>query len=506
MFSGISRRTIRNKYIKETLRIVHQAKIPKKLPKVVYVYTVHNDFMPARLLQNMKQTYKNFEVWISDGSDNTEIIREVNNFAQKHKIRLYRLGGKGSISKSDNLNHFLQYSGAHFDYLMIGDADEIFDKYFVECNIRFFYSDKFEKLAFVSPLNQCYKTQGLYTNIMRNIDNITMFNRDLIKSVQLRDYSNLYSASCLISSKFIQSMNGKFPDSVLEDYYSENIAVMNGWIGIVSGLTVCTQAYDVTIKAHYARVMRILDWIIKLRKHDPFKDYNEKYSRWFMRSFVLIILPLLLMIGFIALTVTIWLIVINWTILINDTFFICTICIGIGFIIISSLIANYDTSKIIKFSNGILLFIFTILYSLSFISYMCKHWILTICFNKYSNFLTGTQKRFLKNKLSSVFKKILPDILMLLLFGFFLFVFNWLFYEFLFPLTNLSLVFFILGNLILGIFTLSLFSTIVLYMFSLIKINRYDPNKPIYFKNNYVASTEIKDKFYSQHSDLKRIC
>jgi hypothetical protein len=138
------------------------------------------------------------------------------------------LGGKGSISKSDNLNHFLQYSGAHFDYLMIGDADEIFDKYFVECNIRFFYSDKFEKLAFVSPLNQCYKTQGLYTNIMRNIDNITMFNRDLIKSVQLRDYSNLYSASCLISSKFIQSMNGKFPDSVLEDYYSENIAVMNG--------------------------------------------------------------------------------------------------------------------------------------------------------------------------------------------------------------------------------------------------------------------------------------
>jgi hypothetical protein len=62
MFSGISRRTIRNKYIKETLRIVHQAKIPKKLPKVVYVYTVHNDFMPARLLQNMKQTYKNFEV------------------------------------------------------------------------------------------------------------------------------------------------------------------------------------------------------------------------------------------------------------------------------------------------------------------------------------------------------------------------------------------------------------------------------------------------------------
>jgi hypothetical protein len=36
---------------------------PKKNPpKVVYVYTTHNDFMPARLLQNMEQTYKNFEV------------------------------------------------------------------------------------------------------------------------------------------------------------------------------------------------------------------------------------------------------------------------------------------------------------------------------------------------------------------------------------------------------------------------------------------------------------
>jgi hypothetical protein len=135
---------------------------------------------------------------------------------------------RSSISKSDNLNHFLKYSNAKFDYLLIADADESFDINTVQCNIRFFYSNRFERLAFVTPMNQCYKTSNIYTNVCRCLDNNTMFLRDSMKSVLHKDYSNLYSASSLISGNFLKYIGNKFPDTVLEDYYTENTAALHG--------------------------------------------------------------------------------------------------------------------------------------------------------------------------------------------------------------------------------------------------------------------------------------
>jgi hypothetical protein len=62
LYTALTSNYLRNLYVKEMLTIVHTAKLPKKCPKVVYVYTTHNDFLPTRLLQNINQTYKNFEV------------------------------------------------------------------------------------------------------------------------------------------------------------------------------------------------------------------------------------------------------------------------------------------------------------------------------------------------------------------------------------------------------------------------------------------------------------
>ena len=42
--------------IYEFRNIIKNVKLPKKLPKVVYVYTTYNDFWKERLLQNMEQT------------------------------------------------------------------------------------------------------------------------------------------------------------------------------------------------------------------------------------------------------------------------------------------------------------------------------------------------------------------------------------------------------------------------------------------------------------------
>lgn len=60
----------------EFLEIVHKTKIPEKNNKVVFVYTTHDDFFESRFLQVTKQTYKNIEYWISDGSEKNTILKE----------------------------------------------------------------------------------------------------------------------------------------------------------------------------------------------------------------------------------------------------------------------------------------------------------------------------------------------------------------------------------------------------------------------------------------------
>jgi hypothetical protein len=62
IYESIVRSILYSCFVYETLYIINTAKLPDKLPKVVYVYTTHNDFLPGRVLQNAKQTYKNFEI------------------------------------------------------------------------------------------------------------------------------------------------------------------------------------------------------------------------------------------------------------------------------------------------------------------------------------------------------------------------------------------------------------------------------------------------------------
>jgi cellulose synthase/poly-beta-1,6-N-acetylglucosamine synthase-like glycosyltransferase len=136
--------------------------------------------------------------------------------------------GRGSKSKADNLNHFLQHSGAEFDYLFVADADEVFDIDTVKSNIPLFYSSQFEKLAYVTPMNQCYKTSNLYSNVGLRLDNNSLYISDPVKLFTHKNYPNLYGASSLISAKFIKSIGNKFPDVVGEDVYTENLSAING--------------------------------------------------------------------------------------------------------------------------------------------------------------------------------------------------------------------------------------------------------------------------------------
>ena len=130
---------VRKMYVYECISIIVNTKLPDKLPKVVYVYTTHDDFMPTRMLQNMQQTYTNIEYWISDGSELAGTKKTIDDFVKKHKnVHLYRMK-RPSKNKADNLNSFLANHKSNFDYLMISDADVAIQKDFVDKSLKFFY-------------------------------------------------------------------------------------------------------------------------------------------------------------------------------------------------------------------------------------------------------------------------------------------------------------------------------------------------------------------------------
>ncbi|WP_406602456.1 glycosyltransferase [Metamycoplasma sualvi] len=117
--------------MKEVNEIQTTTKLPSNLPKVVYVYTTHNDFWEEIMLHNMQQTYQNIEYWISDGSSDKEKIKEIKAFCKKYNVNYHSLK-RPSVNKADNLNHFLKYAKVNFDYLLIADFDVIIDKNFVK--------------------------------------------------------------------------------------------------------------------------------------------------------------------------------------------------------------------------------------------------------------------------------------------------------------------------------------------------------------------------------------
>ena len=125
----------------EFLDIVNNTKLPTKSPKVIYVYTTKNDFMPARLLQNMQQSYKNIEYWISVGGHDDKNIETIKKFAKENNVNLFIMD-RPSNNKADNLNSFLKHNKSKFDYLLIGDADVAIDKNFVETSLKLFYSNR----------------------------------------------------------------------------------------------------------------------------------------------------------------------------------------------------------------------------------------------------------------------------------------------------------------------------------------------------------------------------
>lgn len=397
-----------NVYVKECREIIDNTKLPDKLPKVLYIYTSHNDLIEARVLQNMQQTYKNFELWVSDGSDNLEWRHKIKEFCTKNKINLFQLGLEGSKNKADNINQFLKQYKKDYDYLLIGDADEVFNKNFVEYAVKMFLSDKVKNIGFISPLNVNYRSKGIYPNTTRFLETWTFTLVMLVRSFSSSSIPPLSGQSSLISRKSLFQCNkeGKFDEGNLEDWYLEAQMLETMNHGLMLPNAVCYYEPDVNIKAHFSRIMRVNDWIIrwwKIRPKNILKNYNEKCANWYKTYFGAIFGPFIIFFGISIIAFLLWIIIANWNYSFkNNLLFWIVIGIIIGFgllyFVVDFILNISFTRKFFNFWDFLLWPIIITMWVLVANIQFFLSWFKALFLSKYAQFGGSGSFRFLKTK------------------------------------------------------------------------------------------------------------
>ena len=485
---------LKKEMIYETLSIIKNTKLPTKLPKVVYVYTTHNDFWEARLLQSMQQTYQNIEYWISDGSSNKEKSKEIKAFCKKYNVKYHSLN-RPSINKADNLNHFLKHAKVKFDYLLISDSDVAIDKNFVSTSLKFFYYKKQKQLGWVSSNIANYPLDNLWNVILNNLENNIFANKFLLSNVNNKLNANLYSATCLINNKMLESFNYQFPEGCLEDFYLECFGYKNGWCGFINPITLSLQSFDKNIIGFCKRTFRVDDWMIKYLKEFFFSKNNEEkietnsavIQNAFSRYLQILSLPLIAFL--------LSYIIYDYNTLITKPLFIWIFYLFLSYLIIELI---YWTVIYSKFLHWNVLFYF-ILFS---IHYLALFWLIPL--RKFNSFFRSKYAEFMPSrgyKISN--KSILIKYLLLSLLPFVVLVtFNTL--GIYFEIWNINwgcLYSFILVNLIFGLLFLSYICFFISYVLSLIIIDKnYNSNNWVYCKNSFINNEKIINKWINENN------
>lgn len=500
LFNIILKWKVRKLFVYECISIIVNTKLPDKLPKVVYVYTTHDDFMPARMLQNMQQTYTNIEYWISDGSELKETKKTIDEFVNKHKnVHLYRMN-KPSKNKADNLNSFLANSKVNFDYLMISDADVAIQNDFVDKSLKFFYCDNQRNLAFVVPTFQDYGVDTLYSNCAKQFINnryIFSYSQAPIKKQRIAE---LASATALISCDFLKHAGYKFPEGNAEDIYLSFDVIKMGWTGFCNPLCVSMEAYDHDIIASNNRNARIIGWNGKYTRTHMFYNNTNKYrSTLNEKYFIVFSFPLIVTVLaiFPVICIAIYDLIVSGGIS-NYKIWgaLCAFIPCIMLLIISSIIESIKTND--KYSKfwGFPCFLMICFY-FSFVNLIIKIWWKYVVFDKTEKFIPTHVKKQKQTKKISCY--VIGLIITSLLLFAVLFTYIW------FNLIHINYGYFYSFILLvssIGIIWLSFLSTLILYVASLIPANKsYNENEFIYCKNKYLQYSEIITKFNKQNKN-----
>ena len=112
--------------------------------KVLMVYCTCNDFDGKSLEESRKQTYPYVTTVILDDSTAEEYKKAVDDFAQKHGIKVVRRNDRVGF-KAGNINHYLmgeECKNEGYGYYVILDSDEILPPDYVYESLKFFYARK----------------------------------------------------------------------------------------------------------------------------------------------------------------------------------------------------------------------------------------------------------------------------------------------------------------------------------------------------------------------------
>ena len=112
--------------------------------KVLMAYCTCNDFDGRSLEESMKQTYPHVTTVILDDSTLEEYKNAVDEFAQKHGIKVVRRTDRKGF-KAGNINHYFmseECKKAGYGYFVILDSDEILPPDYVSESLKFFYARK----------------------------------------------------------------------------------------------------------------------------------------------------------------------------------------------------------------------------------------------------------------------------------------------------------------------------------------------------------------------------
>ena len=131
----------RNKLLKRYYSVI-DTDVSHAQDKVLMAYCTCNDFDGSSLEKCLKQTYPNVDTVILDDSTDEGYKAAVDEFAEKHGIKVVRRQSREGF-KAGNINNYFQSEecrSAGYDFYVILDSDEILPKNYVYESLKYFYA------------------------------------------------------------------------------------------------------------------------------------------------------------------------------------------------------------------------------------------------------------------------------------------------------------------------------------------------------------------------------
>ncbi len=265
----------------------------QKNKRVILLYCTRNDFNENALYKSMQQTYHNFEFFILDDSTTVEYKRKIDDFSEKHGVKVIRRKDRKGF-KGGNLNNFLK-GKTNYDYFAILDSDEILSNNFIiEC-LKYF--ECYTNIGIVQANHTISKSPN------RFVENLARSHR--VRKWIIDSFKNFYGLSLsaghgtIISRECYESTQG-FPEILSEDWAFSLEARKNNFFAIFAPNIICEEDYPVNLISFKKRQARWTRGNTELLRTYFKKIMSKKYKMFFCEKFDFLYTGLLLPLSFLG--------------------------------------------------------------------------------------------------------------------------------------------------------------------------------------------------------------